>query len=52
MFGKGGVFLPTSMKLTFCQKSKIFFLPKNTLKNDITKKGDTHRRKDDIGIPD
>ena len=45
----------TNMKLHFCQKSKDYLLPKNILKNDIcgiTKKGDTHPRKDDIGILD
>ena len=41
------------MKLPFCQKSKDYLLPKNTLKNGvsgITKKGDAHPSKDDIGI--
>ena len=50
------VFLfPTNMKLPFCQKSKGYLLPKNTYKHGIpgiTKKGETHPRKDDIGILD
>ena len=53
VFGKDGAFFPTNMKLPFCQKSKDYLLPKNTLKNGvsgITKKGDAHPSKDDIGI--
>ena len=50
------VFLfPTNMKLPFCQKSKDYFLLKNTYKNGISGiaiKGDAHPRKDDIGILD
>ena len=45
--------LTTNMKLPFCQKSKYYFLPKNTLKDDIcsiTEKDDARPRKDDIGI--
>ena len=43
------------MKLPFCQKSKDYLLPKNTLKNGISgisKKDDAHHSKDDIGICD
>ena len=45
--------LTTNMKLPFCQKSKYYFLAKNTLKDDIcsiTEKDDARPRKDDIGI--
>ena len=30
------ILFPTNMKLPFCQKSKDYLLPKNTLKNGIS----------------
>ena len=51
----GNMMFSMYMKLPFCQKSKDYLLPQNTLKNDISgisKKDDAHHSKDDIGIRD
>ena len=55
ILGKDGIFFPTNMKLSLCQKSKHELIPKDTLKNDISgisDKDDIDPRKDDIGILD